>query len=64
MTFPRFDSAKILTVGDAMIDRYWHGDAKRISAEAPIPVVEVKEIEDRVRTKISLRDSVEIIARS
>ena len=48
MTFPRFDSAKVLTVGDAMIDRYWHGDAKRISAEAPIPVVEVKEIEDRL----------------
>ena len=44
----RFDSAKVLTVGDAMIDRYWHGDAKRISAEAPIPVVEVKEIEDRL----------------
>ena len=48
MTVPRFDSAKVLTVGDAMIDRYWHGDAKRISAEAPIPVVEVKEIEDRL----------------
>ena len=48
MTSPRFDSAKVLTVGDAMIDRYWHGDAKRISAEAPIPVVEVKEIEDRL----------------
>ena len=47
MISPRFDSAKVLTVGDAMIDRYWHGDAKRISAEAPIPVVEVKEIEDR-----------------
>ena len=48
MTSPRFDSAKVLTIGDAMIDRYWHGDAKRISAEAPIPVVEVKEIEDRL----------------
>ena len=48
MISPRFDSAKVLTVGDAMIDRYWHGDAKRISAEAPIPVVEVKEIEDRL----------------
>ena len=48
MTVPRFDSAKVLTVGDAMIDRYWHGNAKRISAEAPIPVVEVKEIEDRL----------------
>ena len=45
---PKFETAKILTIGDAMIDRYWHGVAKRISAEAPIPVVEVKEIEDRL----------------
>ena len=48
MRAPKFDNAKVLTIGDAMIDRYWHGAAKRISAEAPIPVVEVKEIEDRL----------------
>ena len=44
----RFDSAKILTIGDAMLDRYWHGETTRISAEAPIPVMDVKEIEDRL----------------
>ena len=38
----------ILVVGDAMLDRYWHGGTRRISAEAPIPVVEVNEIEDRI----------------
>ena len=48
MRSPRFDTAKVLTIGDAMIDRYWHGVAQRISAEAPIPVVEVREIEDRL----------------
>ena len=37
MRSPKFETAKILTIGDAMIDRYWHGVAKRISAEAPIP---------------------------
>ena len=47
MRSPKFETAKVLTIGDAMIDRYWHGVAKRISAEAPIPVVEVTEIEDR-----------------
>lgn len=47
MNIPRFDSARILTIGDAMLDRYWHGDTKRVSAEAPIPVIDVGEIEDR-----------------
>ena len=47
MKIPRFDSAHILTIGDAMLDRYWHGTTNRISAEAPIPVVDVTEIEDR-----------------
>lgn len=47
MNTPRFDQASILVVGDAMLDRYWHGDTSRISAEAPIPVVDVAEVEDR-----------------
>lgn len=48
MRVPRFDGAHILVVGDAMLDRYWHGKTRRISAEAPIPVVEVNEVEDRL----------------
>ncbi len=48
MKVPRFDGTHVLVVGDAMLDRYWHGDTRRISAEAPIPVVNVSEIEDRV----------------
>ena len=47
MEIPRFDNAHILTIGDAMLDRYWHGDTHRVSAEAPIPVIEVNGIEDR-----------------
>ncbi len=47
MKIPRFDNAHILTVGDAMLDRYWHGDTHRVSAEAPIPVIEITGIEDR-----------------
>lgn len=47
MDSPRFDNAHILTIGDAMLDRYWHGDTNRVSAEAPIPVIDVAEVEDR-----------------
>lgn len=47
MDFPRFETARVLTVGDAMLDRYWHGDTRRVSAEAPIPVVDVAKVEDR-----------------
>jgi rfaE bifunctional protein kinase chain/domain len=36
-----------LVVGDAMLDRYWYGDVDRISPEAPVPVVHVKEADER-----------------
>ena len=29
----------MLVIGDVMLDRYWFGDASRISPEAPVPVV-------------------------
>lgn len=38
--------AKVLVIGDAMLDRYWYGDVERISPEAPVPVVAVKEEKD------------------
>ena len=47
MKFPRFDSAKVLVIGDVMLDRYYHGRTERVSAEAPIPVVDIEEIEER-----------------
>ncbi len=47
-TLPRFDKAQILIVGDLMLDRYWHGMTSRISPEAPVPVVKVEQIEDRI----------------
>jgi D-beta-D-heptose 7-phosphate kinase / D-beta-D-heptose 1-phosphate adenosyltransferase len=34
-----FGSARILVVGDLMLDRYLWGDVRRISPEAPVPVV-------------------------
>ncbi len=47
LTIPRFDLAKVLVIGDIMLDRYWHGVTSRISPEAPVPVVRVGQIEDR-----------------
>ncbi|MGQ0764154.1 MAG: bifunctional heptose 7-phosphate kinase/heptose 1-phosphate adenyltransferase [Gemmatimonadota bacterium] len=34
---------RILVIGDAMLDVYLRGDAERISPEAPVPVVRVRE---------------------
>ena len=40
--------ARILVVGDVMLDRYWFGDVSRISPEAPVPVVHVTRNENRI----------------
>lgn len=40
--------ARVLVVGDAMLDRYWHGAVERISPEAPVPVVKVSKEEERI----------------
>ena len=37
-----FNGLKIAIVGDMMLDSYFRGDVKRISPEAPVPVVEVE----------------------
>ncbi len=44
---PPFQNARIMVVGDVMLDRYWYGSTSRISPEAPVPVVKVGQIEDR-----------------
>lgn len=44
---PSFDAARVLVVGDLMLDRYWYGDTSRISPEAPVPVVRVGDSEER-----------------
>jgi rfaE bifunctional protein kinase chain/domain len=40
--------ARVLVVGDVMLDRYWFGEVERISPEAPVPVVRVARSEDRL----------------
>ncbi len=47
MHLPSFENARVLVVGDLMLDRYWHGGTSRISPEAPVPVVHVNQNEER-----------------
>ncbi|MDB5967493.1 MAG: rfaE1, partial [Polaromonas sp.] len=41
-------AARVLVVGDAMLDRYWYGAVDRISPEAPVPVVRITRTEERI----------------
>ena len=48
LTRERLAQARVLVVGDAMLDRYWFGAVDRISPEAPVPVVRVNREEERL----------------
>jgi rfaE bifunctional protein kinase chain/domain len=48
MKLPDTSLARILVVGDVMLDRYWFGEVSRISPEAPVPVVKVERTEERL----------------
>ena len=43
----RLNQARVLVVGDVMLDRYWYGAVDRISPEAPVPVVRITREEER-----------------
>jgi rfaE bifunctional protein kinase chain/domain len=43
-----FSMARVLVVGDVMLDRYWFGEVARISPEAPVPVVRVTRSDERL----------------
>ncbi|MBV8033071.1 MAG: D-glycero-beta-D-manno-heptose-7-phosphate kinase [Betaproteobacteria bacterium] len=47
-SIPKTEKARVLVVGDVMLDRYWYGDASRISPEAPVPVLLFREEEFRL----------------
>lgn len=46
--FNDFGQRRILVVGDVMIDAYMRGTVSRISPEAPVPIVNLKKVEDRL----------------
>ncbi len=39
---------RVLVVGDVMLDRYWFGVVERISPEAPVPVLHVQRVHERL----------------
>ena len=42
-----FNGLKIAVIGDMMLDCYFWGEVRRISPEAPVPVVEVGDEAER-----------------
>lgn len=44
----QFVKTRLLVMGDVMLDRYWFGDSDRISPEAPVPVVQVSKVDERL----------------
>lgn len=44
----KVSTVRLLVVGDVMLDRYWFGEVSRISPEAPVPVVKVERLEERL----------------
>ena len=47
LQLPTFDGVKILVVGEPVLDRYVWGTVERISPEAPVPVIRIREREAR-----------------
>ena len=43
---PDFSQARLLVVGDVMLDQYWRGPSERVSPEAPVPIVKVEDRSD------------------
>ena len=48
MKAPDTSKARVLVVGDVMLDRYWFGEVSRISPEAPVPVVLIDHEDERL----------------
>lgn len=49
---------KILVLGDIGVDRYTHGDVERISPEAPVPIVAVKQERLKLGLAANVADNV------
>lgn len=47
-TFQKFNGLRVLIVGDVMVDSYVIGKVDRVSPEAPVPVVDVKQYDSRL----------------
>ena len=57
-----FQEKRILVIGDLMLDLYMRGDVRRISPEAPVPILHVRKERD-VRSQVVVDMCVPISAR-
>ncbi|SET87201.1 bifunctional D-glycero-beta-D-manno-heptose-7-phosphate kinase/D-glycero-beta-D-manno-heptose 1-phosphate adenylyltransferase HldE [Thalassotalea agarivorans] len=58
---PEFSQVNVLVVGDVMLDRYWHGSSNRISPEAPVPIVNVAQSEDRLGGAANVASNIQAL---
>lgn len=56
--FERYRKLKIAVIGDVILDRYIFGHVERISPEAPVPIVEVKEENFRLGGAANVADNL------
>lgn len=57
----RLQQARVLVVGDVMLDRYWYGAVDRISPEAPVPVVRINREENRLGGCANVADRKSVV---
>lgn len=43
----KLNRARVMVIGDVMLDRYWFGSVNRISPEAPVPIAKISKTEAR-----------------
>ena len=48
MNLNNLSNAKVLVIGDVILDQYWLGETTRISPEAPAPIVNIENMENRL----------------
>ena len=58
LSLEQLAKARVLVVGDAMLDRYWYGAVDRISPEAPVPVVRVTRTEERIGGSANVANNI------
>lgn len=46
--FDRFSTKRVLVIGDVMVDAYLKGKVNRMSPEAPVPIVDLFEKDERI----------------
>ena len=60
-TISRYEGKRILIVGDVGLDEYVMGEVRRISPEAPVPIVEVEHTEFRLGLAANVAQNIQTL---